>query len=408
MRIRMEPGRAAGTVPAPPSKSYAHRLLICAALAEGQSVIHGIAPSEDVLATLDCIRALGADYEIPGGFAGDEPRTAVIQGGRRAIPDGTVFPCRESGSTLRFFLPLALGDAAVRLTGSARLMERGAGVYGGLLREKGVRLEADTDGIEAQGRLTPGEYALTGNVSSQYISGLLFALPLLDGDSVIRVLPPVESRAYIDITLDVLWKFGVCVRETEPNVFLVPGGQRYRAQVLAVEGDWSNAAALYLFNNLGGDVRVTGLEPSSTQGDRVCAGLLERLRAPGAEIDLSNCPDLGPVLFAAAAAGQGGVFTGTRRLRIKESDRAQAMAEELGKFGVRVLVEENRAEVLPGGLHAPSGELDSHNDHRIVMAAAALLSRTGGVLNGAEAIRKSFPSYFETLRRLGLEVHDGF
>ena len=422
MKVRIKPGFASGKVPAPCSKSYAHRLLICAALAEGKSVIRGVSASEDIRATLDCIKALGAKYELT-----DE--TVLVHGGRRQIRDGAVFPCRESGSTLRFLIPLALTGAPVRFTGAPRLMERGVGIYETVLGEKGIRLEKKDGGLSLQGTLTPGEYALMGNVSSQYVSGLMFALPLSDGDSLIRVLPPVESRPYIDVTLDALRRFGIRIDEEASNCFHVPGGQKYLPAEERAEGDWSNAASLFLFNSLGGEVAVTGLNPESRQGDRICLSLFERLRRPGARIDLTDCPDLGPVLFAAAAAGHGGVFTGTRRLRIKESDRAQVMAKELAKFGAQVEVGENEVTVRSGGLpvwesgqprdgdagqdggpsrlHPPTETLDGHNDHRIVMALSALLSRTGGEIDGAESVRKSFPDYFEVLGKLGLEVEYG-
>lgn len=408
MTLQIKPGTATGVVPAPPSKSFAHRALICAALANDTSVLHGISESEDMLATLDCIQSLGAAYEWGERNPTESARTVLIRGGRKPVPRGTVFPCRESGSTLRFLLPLALGKESVLLTGSERLLERGVGIYNQAFQKKAISLTQTSEGIRVQGELTPGEYELPGNVSSQYVSGLLFALPLIEGDSVIRVAPPIESRAYIDMTMDVLRQFGIEVQERETGCFFIRGNQRYHEQEVTVEGDWSNAAALYLFNNLGGNVQVSGLNPTSLQGDRVCIELLEKLREPGAEIDLSNCPDLGPVLFAAAAYGNGGVFTGTRRLRIKESDRAQAMAEELAKFGVQTRVEENRVIVFPGGLLKPSETLNSRNDHRIVMALTALASKTGGRLEGAEAIRKSFPSYFEALKRLGLEVRHEF
>ena len=217
------------------------------------------------------------------------------------------------------------------------------------------------------------------------------------------MIPPVESRPYIDITLGVMRQFGIAVAQTEENIFHIPGG-RYRAVSAAVEGDWSNAAFFYALNALGGDVTVTGLTPDSLQGDRVCVGMLERLRNGFAEIDIAETPDLGPVLFAAAAALHGGRFTGTRRLAVKESDRAAAMAAELAKCGVKTEVEENAVAVLPGGLTKPAEPLCGHNDHRIVMALAVLLTQTGGTIEGAEAVGKSFPGFFTELGKLGIDV----
>ena len=400
MNIKIKPCTLSGRIQAPPSKSYAHRLLICAALADGKSTVHGISESEDMCATLDCISALGVKACRLGG-------SVEVHAGSRALTGGE-FPCRESGSTLRFFIPIALacGDEAV-FTGTKRLMERGVGIYETLFGEKGIEIEKTDESIRFRGRLTPGNYALRGDVSSQFVSGLLFALPLLDGDSVIKVLPPVESRKYIDITIDAMRFFGVEVSETEENTFFVRGRQSYRAKETFVEGDWSNAAALYGFNALGGSLTIDGLNENSIQGDRACIEIINRLNCEGAVIDLSDCPDLGPVMFALAAAKNGAVFTGTRRLRIKESDRAQAMADELCKFGINVIVEENSVTIEKSTLRAPTELLDSHNDHRIVMAMTLLASLTGGEISGAEAVRKSYPDFFRVLEKAGLETEHG-
>ena len=395
MTVTIHPGRAAGTVAAPPSKSCGHRMLLCAALASGESRIRGIAQSQDMLATMDCIRAMGGDCRLEGD-------TALVAGTGGAAAPSAVYPCRESGSTLRFCIPPALvpGGTAT-FTGTPRLMERGVGLYEALFSARGVAVTKTPDSATFTGRLPPGGYTLRGDVSSQFVSGLLLALPLLPEDSTLRILPPVESRPYIDITLDVLSAFGVRVKEQAGNTFLIPGGQHYEPRAASVEGDWSNAAFLFA---LGDAVTVTGLRPDSLQGDRVCCDMLRRLDRPGAVLDLSACPDLGPVLFAAAARSHGAVFTGTRRLRIKESDRAAAMAQELAKLGASVQVESDRVIVHPAPLHAPSETLDGHNDHRIVMALSVLCASLGGTIRGAEAVSKSWPSFFDTLRALGLEL----
>lgn len=398
MKLKISPSRLCGEIKAPPSKSYAHRMLICAALAEGESRINGISESEDMLATLDCIEALGARYEKCGD-------AVTITGRTGKTPEDAVLRCRESGSTLRFMIPLALTGARVRFEGTPRLLERGIGIYEDMLGGKGIEIKKDKSGIEFRGKLTAGEYVLRGDVSSQFVSGLMFALPTLEGDSVIRVLPPVESRAYIDITLGVLRSCGIEISEPEPNLFSVRGGQRYAAGEKTVEGDWSNAAALEAFNFIGGSVRVTGLCNDSIQGDRVCLEYFEKLKTPGAKLDISNCPDLGPVLFALAAAlGHGAVFTGTRRLRIKESDRAAVMAQQLAAFGIETELYDNEVVIKPGVLKAPLSALSANNDHRIVMAATLLCSITGGVIDGVQAVRKSYPNYFADLGSLGLEA----
>ena len=394
MTVTISPGTPRGCIVAPPSKSMAHRLLLCAGLAEGESRIGGVALSEDVAATLDCLKVIGADWTLDGD-------TVTIRGTDVRGFRGGVLPCRESGSTLRFCLPLCLlSGACAELTGEGRLPERPLTVYEEVCRERALLFARDGKAVRVRGPLPPGDYVLPGDVSSQFVSGLLFALPLLDGDSTITLIPPVESRSYLALTVDALRQFGVTVEWDNDTRFHVPGGQRPGARKLNVEGDWSNAA---FFRAM--EIPVTGLAPESRQGDRVCEEYFTALRNGTDEPpDLSDCPDLGPVLFAYAALHGGGRFTGTARLRIKESDRAAAMAAELARFGVQTILEENAFTVPPSPLHAPAEALDGHNDHRIVMALAVLCTKTGGTIRGAEAVRKSFPDFFERLRSLGIEV----
>ena len=398
MNVTISPAAARGTVAAPASKSVAHRMMIGAALAEGTGVLRGVTDSQDMLATLDCIAALGAAYEKDGDVL-----TVHGVGGDLSCSTGT-FPCRESGSTLRFFVPVALlKEGTSVFTGSERLLARGADVYGEVFADKNIAMAKTAGGVSFTGCLVPGDYAVRGDISSQYITGLLLALPLTGGDSTLTIIPPVESRPYIDITLGVMRQFGIAVAQTEENIFHIPGG-RYRAVSAAVEGDWSNAAFFYALNALGGDVTVTGLSPDSLQGDRACVEMLEQLKRGFAEIDISATPDLGPVLFASAAALHGGRFTGTRRLAVKESDRAAAMAAELAKCGVKTEVEANAVTVFPGGLTKPTEPVYGHNDHRIVMALAVLLTQTGGAIDGAEAVGKSFPGFFDEMNKLGVTI----
>ena len=396
MIVTIKKGCAAGSVAVPPSKSYAHRMLVCAALAEGADTVRGISDSEDMSATLDCLSALGAVYV-------KNDNTVTFTDKARGS-NGTVLPCRESGSTLRFLMPLScvLCNGAT-FTGTPRLMERGTQVYDDIFSKNRISVQRKENSVSIKGTLSSGKYNIRGDVSSQFITGLMFALPLLDGDSVINVLPPVESRAYIDITVDVLKRFGITVTETEKNRFFIPGRQKYTAVDADVEGDWSNAAFLIALGFLGGDVKVTGLNADSVQGDRVCTEYFQKLLQGEENIDISGCPDLGPVLFAFAAANKGGRFVGTHRLKIKESDRVAAMAQELAKFGVEV-TDEGDCVTVSGGLKKPSEILCGHNDHRIVMALSVLLTLTGGSISGAQAVRKSFPAFFETLCSLGLEV----
>ena len=393
MKAVIRPSAPAGSVEAPPSKSMAHRLLICAGLAAGESRVWPVAPSEDLLATADCLNALGADCRMEGGGA-------VLRGADPfALSEGAVLPCRESGSTLRFLLPVCLlSGRHVRLTGSGYLLRRPLSVYEDICASRSLSLDRSPAGLTVQGPLPPGVFRIPGDVSSQFTSGLLFSLPLLDADSRLCLLPPVESRPYIDMTLSALSAFGVEVEREDENTFRIPGGQRFRRREARVEGDWSNAA---FFLALG--VPVTGLDAASLQGDRVCAGAFAALDAGRAEFDISACPDLGPVLMAYAAQRRGCVLTGTKRLRLKESDRGAAMAAELGKFGVPVAVEQDRITVGCGA-RPPAEALDGHNDHRVVMALSVLCVGTGGVIAGAEAVSKSFPDFFDRLRALGVDV----
>ncbi len=401
MRIRIEPGVATGTVAAPPSKSMAHRLLICAGLADGVSRVHGVAPNEDVLATIDCLNALGAECTITGDTVtvrGVDPRTAAPN-----IP----LHCRESGSTLRFFLPLALlSGNPVAFTGSETLLSRPLGVYTDLCAARGLAFSQEKTGVSVCGPLTGGEFAVPGDISSQFITGLLFALPLLAEDSVIRIAPPVESRSYILLTLSALTAFGIQAEFRDEYTLFIPGNQRYHAADKTVEGDYSGAAFFGALGALNGQVTVTGLDPDSLQGDRVYTRHIPAICAGQPTVDITDCPDLGPVLFAVAAAKNGALFTGTRRLKIKESDRATAMAEELKKFGTDVIVKENTVRIIADRFCRPEKPLCGHNDHRIVMALAVLLTLTGGEIEGAEAVRKSFPDFFEKLASLQIQVNE--
>ena len=398
MQVTISPGAAYGRMSAPPSKSYGHRALICAALAGGHSTVRRVAPSQDLLATVECLRALGAGIAYQNGAA---EVTGLCP---QSIPNGAVLPCRASGSTLRFLLPTALlCEKFISFTGIERLMERPLSVYQELCRQQQLPFHLGSGTLTVRGPLLPGRFDVPGNVSSQFVSGLLFALPLLRDDSTIEIAPPVESRPYLDMTLSMLATFGVEAAVTE-NTVHIPGGQRYLPRRIDVEGDWSNAAFFLALCSLGGQVRVDGLAADSLQGDRVCLRHFAALQAGTPTIDLSDCPDLGPVCMALAGALHGASFIGIHRLRLKESDRCAAMGEELAKFGVRSELVENRMTVCPASLRRPTEPLHSHDDHRVVMALSVLATKVGGVIHGAEAVEKSMPDFFTQLRNLGIEV----
>ena len=400
MNITIEPGRAVGHVTAPSSKSMAHRLLICAGLCHGVSHIHGVDFNADILATIACLRALGVECHVDGD-------TVTVRGvDMKQVKPLDILNCHESGSTLRFFIPLALlcGEK-VGFTGTEKLLSRPLEVYAQLCARRGFAYEKTLNFLEVQGRLIADTFTLPGDVSSQFITGLLLALPLLEGESVITITPPVESRSYIDLTLQAMSVFGVRAHWRNEHTLVIPGGQAYRATDETVEGDFSGAAFFAALNGLGGDIEIGGLRPDSLQGDKVYITCFQSLCAGFPTIDLTDCPDLGPVLFAVAAAKNGARFIGTRRLKIKESDRAAAMAEELAAFGSEVTVGENTVEIIPKDFHRPAVRLHGHNDHRIVMSLAVLLTLTGGTIEGAEAVSKSFPDFFEKLQSLGIKLH---
>lgn len=390
MDVTIIPSKLRGTVTPPSSKSVAHRALIAAALSGGFSTISNLGDSKDIQATRSCLSALKT-----GQPAGED-----------GLP---LLDCGESGSTLRFLIPLSLVlRGGGHFTGRGRLMERPQGPYFSLFQEKGTFYQQKDGVLTVRGTLSPGRYSLPGDVSSQFITGLLFALPLLDGDSEIVLTTPLESRDYVDLTLDVLRTFGIRVEE-RADAFHVPGSQRYESRDFTVEADWSQAAFWYAANFAGGQVDIQGLNMDSKQGDKVIALQYWQLAKPGeAELDVSQCPDLVPPLAAMAAVRAGTThFTHAARLRMKESDRLSTVAAALRAMGAQV--EEgpdsltiHGQERLPGG-----GTVDCCNDHRIAMMAAvsAAFAQAPVKLLGAECVRKSYPEFWNHFIQLGGEAH---
>ncbi len=400
----IKPGKACGKISAPPSKSMAHRMLICAALAEGESEVSNVDFSQDILATLDCLKAMGIDSQIDGN------KVRISGKHLSRFEDAVHFDCRESGSTLRFFIPFGLAFCRQAFySGSQVLMSRPLTIYEEICRERGITLKTENNicvETTEQNALNAGEFHLKGNISSQFITGLLFVLPLMAKDSLIVLEPPVESRPYINLTLQALSIYGVKAEWKDSETLYIPGGQKYKPCKVSVEGDYSNAAFLDVFNYIGGNVQVEGLSENSLQGDKVYKEMFPRLCDGCSELDISDCPDLGPVLFALAAVHNGAVFTGTKRLAIKESDRGKIMCAELEKFGIQTEWSENKIVIKKGELHAPAQTVKGYNDHRIVMALATLLTVTGGSVDDAHAVSKSFPGYYASLSELGIELEN--
>lgn len=419
--IKQTSGGIGGTITAPPSKSMAHRAVLCSALAEGASHIKNLEFSKDIFATLSAAGQLCAKVRTGAD-------NAVVEGLGSFLPVSAPVDCCESGSTLRFLIPIAsLTGQKVTFVGRGRLMERPQTVYEKLYRKQSLRFEQSSAGLTIEGTLKSGEYELAGNVSSQFISGLLFALPLLDGDSTLHLIPPVESRSYIDMTRSVQAAFGVTSRWVDETTLEIPGGQAYRPCDYTVEGDYSQAAFPAVLGAVTGGVTLTGLAEPTLQGDAAILDILRQCgadfsrteqgivfrKAPlhGTDIDLADCPDLGPVLMVLGLFCEGQtVIRNAERLRIKESDRIEAMETELRKCG-GVLSSAGGTitiEGCAGALHAPDGVLSGHNDHRVVMSLSVLALAAGLRLpiDGAEAITKSWPNFFTAIKPLGAEVED--
>lgn len=410
MTLTITPSPLAGAVTPPPSKSQAHRYLIAAALAGGESVVRNVARSQDIQATVDCLAELGAEFD----WAGDAVTVHGLGANAMSPLRRMAYPhldCGESGSTLRFLIPIALALRGGGIfTGRGRLMERPQGPYEALLREKGIFWEQRDGVLTVQGLLEPGEYRLPGNVSSQFFTGLLYALPLLGGPSALIPTTELESEGYIHLTLEAMGRFGVDFPATMslPPQWHMSGGQTYAPADARVEADWSQAGFWYAASLLGSAVEVTEMEEGSLQGDAAVAQYAADLMGPGdVEIDVSQCPDLVPPLAAMAAlrAGQRTRLTNAGRLRIKESDRLTAVAQALNALGAQVaegpdFLEFQGVEALTGGT------VDSFNDHRIAMMVAIAATKSKGVvtLTGAEAVAKSYPDFWEEYERLGGSV----
>ena len=405
MNVTITPTPLKGRVMIPPSKSQAHRLIIAAALAEGESVIKNVAYSQDIEATIRCMTELGAQFTKDGS-------TLTVQGvaansmspmRRMAHPH---LDCGESGSTLRFLIPvaLALRGGAV-FTGHGRLMERPLQPYFDLFDEKGIAYELKDGVLTVSGLLTPGEYRLPGHVSSQFFTGLMFALPLLNGDSKIAITSPLESGSYVEMTRDAMRLAGV--QSDKGNL---PGNQTYKSFAATVEADWSQAAFFYAAHGLLNEVSMGGLNPFSTQGDSQIVHFYQELCGSDEEAaqDVSQCPDLFPPLAVMAALRErcSTHIGGAARLRIKECDRINAVVEMLRKFGLAVEEFADGISLVGKGQLRGDVVIDSHNDHRIAMAAAIAATRATGpvTITNAECVAKSYPDFWEVYESLGGQI----
>ena len=390
MDICITPKKLYGNINAIPSKSQAHRMLICAAFSDQPTTLICPETNRDIEATANCLTALGAGITwLSNGY-----RVKPIE----EVPFRAFLPCQDSGSTLRFLLPIAgaLGvDTVFQMTG--RLPQRPLTPLWEEMERMGCTLTRPTaDTIRCTGRLRSGEYAINGTVSSQFISGLLFALSLLPGQSRLQVLGKLESAPYVSMTLAAMERFGISC-----NDYCFPGNGRFHSPgTVTVEGDWSNAAFFLAAQALGSPIQVGNLNPDSPQGDRACARLLPELKDK-LTISAADIPDLVPILAVTAAANQGAVFTDIGRLRLKESDRVASVMDMLRALGGQAEADDTTLTVYGTGLHG--GTVDSRNDHRIAMSAAiaATVCDSPVTILGAQCVEKSYPKFFTDYTSLG-------
>lgn len=421
MNLTIHPRPLSGTLRVPSSKSMTHREIIAAALAEGVSEVTGVTWSQDIEATVRILTRLGASIEKKEG---EEGLTLSISGGLRKQEGLIEADAGESGSTLRFLIPLGLsfGNHVV-YTGHGRLAERPLTPYYRLFDKKGISYH--TQGglpLEVSGKLTGGLYELPGDVSSQFFTGLLFALPLAEEDSVLQSTTPLESKSYVDMTVDTLSRHGITIYDRGEGRYDIPGGQHYQKGIFAVEGDYSQAAFWLTAALSGGTIALTGLSDTSLQGDRAIVTLLkdmggsiekkdgrllaEKSSLHGITMDAENVPDLVPAFAALAAVSEGVTeIIHAGRVRLKECDRLHAMAVELNKLGAEV-EEKPEGLVIRGKPVLSGGTVSSWNDHRIAMALASITPKLTGPLTieGAESVKKSYPRFWEDFRKVGGEI----
>lgn len=398
MNVKLAQGNLEGKIKAHPSKSYAHRYLIGCALSKG-GFVKNIEYSDDIIATLNSLEALG--FSFIRRFDSIEFLSF------KKVNEIPVLDCNESGSTLRFLIPIALTIYnEVKFTGTERLIKRGIEEYEKAFKSE-IEFLKDKTSITVNGTLKPKEFHLDGNISSQYISGLLFALPLLDGDSKIIIDKSIESAPYVDITIDVIKKFGIDI-SLNSQEFIIKGNQTYAKYECIVEGDYSNAAFIDAFNYLGSKVEIEGLNPYSYQGDKKYLEFFKLLSEEFQTIDIKDSIDLGPVLFVFASLNHGAKFIGTKRLEIKESNRIKDLEVEMNKLGVTFEIKDDEVTVSKINTKVKEVEFDSHNDHRVLMSLSLYSSIINVKITNSDCVKKSNPYFFIDLLKLkkGVEFYE--
>ncbi len=421
--VRITPSKLKGQIDVPSSKSISHRMLICASLAEGESILENMAFSDDITATINGVMALGAQVHYLKEPLDYKASHMAVIGNRLLKINRDTIDCNESGSTLRFLIPLSLlTGRKITFHGRGRLCQRPIDVYYQIFEKQKIHYSCSENGLPLStfGKLKPNWFYIRGDISSQFISGLLFALPMLKGDSCIIMTTPLESKGYVDLTVNVLERFSVHIENRNYETIYVKGNQVYKPVCCRVEGDYSQGAFWLVAGILGGDITCLDLNQNSLQGDRIIVDILRKMGGQpvvgndfvkvkqtstfGVTIDVSQCPDLVPPLAVLGAMSRGTTrIINARRLKIKDSDRLNAMCTELGKLGAHIVklsegLEIKGHDMLDGGV-----DLNSWNDHRIAMAlaVAALRCKKPVTIKNSDVVNKSYPAFWEDFKRLG-------
>lgn len=415
MKVKVYPGFAKGNVKTPPSKSILHRAIICASLADGKSVIKNVNFSEDIKATINAFKRLGVKIEKM-----DNALSITGNGSLPFFGDENI-DCKESGSTLRFLIPILCNTKGITLSGKHSLLKRPLSIYEDIFSRENILFEKEEDSIYIKGEIKPGNYKIPGNVSSQFISGLLFSLPLKDGNSKIEIIGDLESKKYVDLTIDVLKAFNINISK-KTNIYFIKGNQVYKPTNYSVEVDYSQLAFFAVAGIINGDVKISNASKNTLQPDSAIIDIIKKMggkvfkerdslrfvksQTIGTKIDVSQCPDIGPILSIL-----GGLSTGeteilnANRLRIKETDRLKATTEILSVLGVRTRINGDNYNIQ-GIENYNKATVDSYNDHRMAMSSAIAALRADGpiIIERAEAINKSYPNFFEDLQSLGIKI----
>ncbi|WP_432407564.1 3-phosphoshikimate 1-carboxyvinyltransferase [Wukongibacter sp. M2B1] len=427
--VKIYPMKLKGEIKIPPSKSLSHRALICAGLADDVSDIDNLIFSEDIKATMNGMRSLGTIIECIESESNEKTYCVTLRGNSKIEAINDQIDCKESGSTLRFLIPFAgiTGDE-IKFTGRGKLVERPLDTYYRIFNEQDIeyRNEEGKLPLSVKGNLKPGTFKIEGNISSQFITGLMFVLPLLDGDSKIEITTELESKGYVDLTLDILKLFNIEIENNDYREFFIKGNQEYRSRYYRVEGDFSQAAFWIVAGLLGSNIKCRDLKVDSLQGDREILEIVKKMdgnlnikedmievnesETKGTIIDASQCPDLVPILAALGAVSNGTTkIINAERLRIKESDRLKAISTELNKLGANVKELENGL-IIEGKRELVGGKVDSWNDHRIAMALAiaSIKCTEPVIITGSEAVKKSYPDFWEDFRSLGGQIDEQY